>query len=163
MSVNKYLPHVLVFPEDDANRQIANGFFSYSNIKDHYHINRALGGWQDTIDHFANSEINNMNKYQERIAVLLIDFDNAPIGSSSCHYAYAQKKIPSNLNNRVFVIGVFSEPEKLRSSLGKSYEWIGEQLAEDCYNNSHSLWQNPLLSHNLPELQRMATAKQIIF
>jgi hypothetical protein len=27
MSVNKYLPHVLVLPEDDANRQMANGFF----------------------------------------------------------------------------------------------------------------------------------------
>jgi hypothetical protein len=24
--VNRYLPHVLVLPEDDANRQIANGF-----------------------------------------------------------------------------------------------------------------------------------------
>ena len=26
MSVNKYQPHVLVLPEDDANRQLANGF-----------------------------------------------------------------------------------------------------------------------------------------
>ncbi len=26
MSVNRALPHVLVLPEDDANRQIANGF-----------------------------------------------------------------------------------------------------------------------------------------
>ncbi len=26
MSVNKYKPHVLILPEDDADRQIANGF-----------------------------------------------------------------------------------------------------------------------------------------
>lgn len=26
MSVNRYQPHVLVLPEDDANRQLANGF-----------------------------------------------------------------------------------------------------------------------------------------
>jgi hypothetical protein len=26
MSVNRYQPHVLVLPEDDANRQMANGF-----------------------------------------------------------------------------------------------------------------------------------------
>jgi hypothetical protein len=26
MSVNKYQPHILVLPEDDANRQLANGF-----------------------------------------------------------------------------------------------------------------------------------------
>lgn len=27
MSVNKHLPHVFVLPEDDANRQLANGFY----------------------------------------------------------------------------------------------------------------------------------------
>ncbi len=26
MSVNKFLPHVLVLPEDDADSQLANGF-----------------------------------------------------------------------------------------------------------------------------------------
>jgi hypothetical protein len=26
MRINKYKPHILVLPEDDANRQIANGF-----------------------------------------------------------------------------------------------------------------------------------------
>ena len=34
MSVNKYLPHVLVLPEDDANRQLANGFLLDPNLLD---------------------------------------------------------------------------------------------------------------------------------
>jgi hypothetical protein len=34
MSVNKYEDHVLVLPEDDANRQIANGFILNSNVKE---------------------------------------------------------------------------------------------------------------------------------
>ena len=31
MSVNKYKPHVLLIPEDDANRQLANGFLRMGN------------------------------------------------------------------------------------------------------------------------------------
>jgi hypothetical protein len=29
MSANKYKPHVVVLPEDDANRQLANGFLTH--------------------------------------------------------------------------------------------------------------------------------------
>jgi len=32
MSVNKYAPHIVLLPEDDANRQIANGFLLGSNL-----------------------------------------------------------------------------------------------------------------------------------
>jgi len=31
MSPNQYQPHILVLPEDDANRQIANGFIQAPN------------------------------------------------------------------------------------------------------------------------------------
>ena len=33
MSVNVYKPHVLVLPEDDANREIANGFLLAPSLK----------------------------------------------------------------------------------------------------------------------------------
>ncbi len=32
MSVNKYLPHVYLIPEDDADRQIADGFTQYTRV-----------------------------------------------------------------------------------------------------------------------------------
>jgi hypothetical protein len=32
MSLNKHKPHLIVLPEDDANRQIANGFINSSNV-----------------------------------------------------------------------------------------------------------------------------------
>ena len=32
MSVNKYRPHVYVLSEDDANRQIANGFLLHPDL-----------------------------------------------------------------------------------------------------------------------------------
>ena len=47
MSVNKYLPHLLILPEDDANRELANGF-----VLNHAVNSRAVqilppaGGWK---------------------------------------------------------------------------------------------------------------------
>ena len=32
MKVNKEQPHLLVLPEDDANRQIVNGFINHLNV-----------------------------------------------------------------------------------------------------------------------------------
>jgi hypothetical protein len=34
MSINKHRAHILVLPEDDANRQIANGFVLDPNLND---------------------------------------------------------------------------------------------------------------------------------
>jgi hypothetical protein len=82
MSINKHLPHFLVLPEDDANRQIANGFIT-----------------------------------------------------------------------------------KLKKGVGKSFEDIGETLAEQCYNkNYNGLWIHALLRHNTNELNRMIlSVRRFIF
>ncbi|QEI40683.1 hypothetical protein BMF77_01255 [Dolichospermum sp. UHCC 0315A] len=37
MSINKNKPHLLILPEDDANRQIVNGFIQNLNVN-----NRAI-------------------------------------------------------------------------------------------------------------------------
>ena len=55
MSVNKYQPHVLVLPEDDANRQLANGF-----LLDQYLSTRKIqvleevGGWIQVLERFLS-------------------------------------------------------------------------------------------------------------
>jgi len=77
---------------------------------------------------------------------------------------FVKQKIPIDLQDRVFVIGVFSEPENLRSSLSKSFEEIGEALAEDCSKNTNDLWAHKLLQHNKDGLNRMsASIKQFLF
>ena len=58
MSVNKYLPHVLVLPEDDANRQLANGF-----LLDRALMTRSIqvlaeaGGWTAVLDRFKSDHV----------------------------------------------------------------------------------------------------------
>lgn len=59
--------------------------------------------------------------------ILLIDFDGDP-ERLTC----AQSYIPENLKKRVFIVGVWTEPEDLKAALG-SYENIGLSIAKDCH------------------------------
>ena len=81
--------------------------------------------------------------------VLLIDFDGQP-----GRLAEAKAVIPERLANRVFVLGVLTEPEALRTDLG-SYETIGKALARDCSENGNLTWGHPLLQHNMLEVNRL--------
>jgi hypothetical protein len=159
MSINKEKPHIIVIPEDDANRQIVNGFCQYVNVKTHnieYH--RIAGGWGRVIDKFEREEITKMESYPDRIVILVIDFD-----TQENRLDYVKEKIPPELENRVFVLGAWSEPEKLKNKLG-SYETIGEGLAKDCYEDTTEFWDNELLKHNKSELHRMRLiVRPIIF
>lgn len=72
MAVNKFKPHILVLPEDDANRQLANGFFQ--NIPStQIQVLPEAGGWLATCDNFRNNHISSMMNHSGRHMVLLID------------------------------------------------------------------------------------------
>ena len=62
-------------------------------------------------------------------------------------------KIPEDVKSRVFILGVLSEPEKLRKATGKKFEAIGIALAKDCAENKQEM--HDLLRHNEPELNRL--------
>ena len=94
-----------------------------------------------------------MRQLPQRMMVLLIDFDD-----DENRLSYVKRQIPDDLQARVFVLGVLSEPENLRRDIKKSYEEIGEALAKDCSDNTNELWRHNLLKHNQRELDRMASS-----
>ncbi|MCU0543136.1 MAG: hypothetical protein MUE44_13345 [Oscillatoriaceae cyanobacterium Prado104] len=150
--MNKYQPHVLVLPEDDANRQIANGFILNSSVNElAIQVLPIANGWEKVVDSFKKNHVSEMRKFTQRMIVLLMDFDE----DCEDRLSYVKEQIPDDLENRVFVIGVLSEPEKLRSDLRKNFEKIGETLANDCSDNTNQLWGHALLKHNKNELDRM--------
>lgn len=156
MSSNRYQPHLIVLPEDDANRQIANGFLNNLNLNSRaIQVLPEARGWQDVVEKFTNDYASTMRKLSQRMIVLLIDFDE-----DENRLGYIKQQIPSDLTDRVCVLGVLSEPERLRSSMGhrQSFEGIGEALANDCSDNTDELWKQELLKHNKPELERMVIA-----
>lgn len=151
MSVNKYKSHVFVLPEDDANHQIAHGFQLHESVDQRViQVLPCPGGWTKVRDEFSKTHVAEMDRNARRNMVLLVDFDQ-----DSGRLDDMKSVIPSRLAERVFVVGVWSQPEELRCSQGIGLEDIGVKLAEECREGSKSVWNHPLLQHNSQEVDRM--------
>ena len=152
MSVNKYQPHVFVLPEDDANRQLANGFLKKldRSAPTKVQVLPEAGGWSEVLNRFQSDHIADMDRYPNRFMVLLIDFDG-----NDMRLAHVRNRIPEQLADRVFVLGAWSEPEKLKSAGLGSYEEIGSAMAQDCRDDTEKIWGHVLLRHNEDELSRL--------
>jgi hypothetical protein len=118
-----------------------------------------VGGWGKVLDCFASDHVDKMRRYPQRYMVLLIDFDK-----QENRFDLANQVIPDDLKDRVFVLGVWDEPEALqRAGLG-SPETIGKALAKDCRENTVTTWGHSLLQHNEDELNRLRTlVRPILF
>jgi hypothetical protein len=152
MSVNVYLPHVLILPEDEADLEIANGFhqqIDWDRQRQMQVLNEA-GGWMVALELFQAEHIHYLQKYPTRFMVLLIDFD-----AKEGRWGYAQTYIPEHLKDRVFVIGSQKEPEDLKRAKLGSLEKIGAELAEDCRGGTDTTWGHEMLKHNADELARL--------
>lgn len=150
MVANRFLDHVLVLPEDDANRQIANGF-QLELFNRQVQVLPEAGGWGRVRDDFAEDHVDLMRRYTGRFMILLVDCD----GNPEQRFRAMQEMIPHDLTNRVFVLGTYSEPEALkRAGLG-TFEDIGRGLANDCRNGTQELWGHGLLKHNQTEIARL--------
>jgi len=156
--INRYNPHLIILPEDDHNRQIANGFKEDLNVD--FRVIQTLPiacGWRKVLEEFQKNHISNMRQFPQMNMLLLIDFDD----DQEDRFSYAQEYIPEDLRNRVFILGVKIEPRDLKKDVLKnfnhikSFKNIGEALAKDCAENKNELWGHDLLIHNKPELERM--------
>ena len=152
MSVNAYEPHVFVLPEDDANRQLADGFhlevdwFRQKQMQ----VLRVARGWRRVLELFKSEHAAEMDRNPNRFMVLLIDLDR-----KHDRLDVVKAEIPTGLADRVFVLGAWHEPEDLRKAKLGSYEAIGSALAKDCREETDSTWGHPLLQHNASELDRL--------
>ena len=154
MSVNRARPHVLVLPEDDANRQIAVGFEFELDwpVQRQFQILNPPGGWAKVLETFESDHVTAMDRNPRRFLILLIDLDG-----NIDRLAFAKGKIPQRLADRVFVLGARSKPEQLRSAGLGSYEEIGTRMARDCREQDEATWSHELLNHNAEELSRLRT------
>jgi hypothetical protein len=150
MSVNRYLPHVFVLPEDDANRQLANGFHLQVDPtrQRQMQVLPAAGGWNEVLERFKSNHVIGMNRYSDRFMVLLIDFDGHQERLTT-----AKAEIPEGLAERVFILGALTKPEALRQASLGSYEQIGLAMAKDCREGTETVWGHELLRHNAREIE----------
>jgi len=152
MSVNKNLPHILVLPEDKADSQLANGFHLEIDLtrQRQMQVLPVAGGWIEVLERFKVDHVIEMERYPKRFMVLLIDFDGREDRLDK-----AKEVVPNDLKERVFVLGVRSEPEGLRKAGLGSPETVGKALAKECREETDATWGHDLLRHNASELDRL--------
>lgn len=154
MSVNKYQEHIFVIPEDDADRQIVNGFVLHDRVDvRRIQVVDVARGWNNVLTTFQEEYIPHLRRYPHGHVVLLIDFD----GQAEARMATFREAIPDDLQGRVFVVGSLDDPETLKAALNLELEHIGRSLAEHCALGDGGLWDHEQLRHNADERQRLAT------
>lgn len=157
---NRFRPHVLVLPEDDADRQLANGFLLHLDLAPRaIQVLAEAGGWHEVVERFLRDHVRDMERYTNCFMILLIDFDD-----SEERLEAVKAKIPQNLANRVFFLGSLSDPEALKREFADTYENIGLRLAQDCREGTSNTWGHRLLQNNAGELGRLrASVYSILF
>lgn len=166
MSANKALPHLLVLPEDDANRDLAKAFLDAIGHSRQVQVigyprgKRGLG-WDKTINELIGEYAPRMRRHPHAYALLLIDFDGDPERSKFVRERLQQQRC-GDVAERVFVLGSLNDPEDLlnklkRDSLGlidsekiSNKQDIGKKLAVDCRDGSEGLWSTNSFVTTLP-------------
>lgn len=150
--MNKYENHVYLIPEDDADRQIANGFVDHPQIRDaRIKVMSPAGGWRGVLQTFQAEYVRLLRDYPKGHVVMLIDYD----GRFEARRAEFEQATPEGIRARVFVVGSKTEPERLKNELGKHYEEIGFSLAAECAAGVAELWSHDHLRHNDADRLRM--------
>ena len=110
---------------------------------------KPAGGWAELLKSFESDHVVEMQRWPTRFMVLLIDLDG-----KLARLEKAKADIPKDIAERVFILGVLTEPEDLKAQLG-TYETIGRSMADDCLNETNVTWDHELLKHNAAELDRL--------
>lgn len=148
MAPNRYKPYLQIFVEDEANRDIVRGFLDFlekRGVNPQYHIEDVCGGRDKVFQSFRDA-LGPFQKYQQRIAVLLVDFDGQPHQREDSY----QELVPEELQSRVLLLGCRNHPERLEK---RSYQY-GEELAQECLDGTwREGWFDPEWSDNRERVQ----------
>ena len=159
---NKYADHLLVLPEDDANRRLVNGFLM--NVGVMYRRIAVLPearGWENVMAALQDRAfINGLIAYPKRHLLLSIDFDGK-VEARLTGYADAVAALPAAIRDRIYLLGSLETPERIRAACGLQFEDIGKRLASECPPPpAGSLWSHAHMQQNAPELSRLVAQVQ---
>jgi hypothetical protein len=150
--INHYLPHLQILPEDDANREIANGFLVHHSIKNTAaQVLRSARGWHRMLDTFEANHSRGLTRFPERRIVMLMDFDD----DVEARQDLFKSRIDDAIASRVFLIGARNEPEDVKRALNVNFDELGRMLAQACCDESAAPWNHAMLAHNASELERL--------
>jgi hypothetical protein len=155
--INREQAHLHVLPEDDADRQLANGFKTHPAVdQNRIQVLPPAKGWLRVLEAVKKNHEGQLRSFPDRRLVLLIDFDGDADGRLK---SARTDHIPQDLQERVFILGAHGDPEDVKRTLKIGpLEKIGWALAQDCYSGTPEYWSHPKLAHNASELERLNRA-----
>ena len=155
---NKYIEHLWVLPEDDANRQLVNGMEQNLDLDTRrIDVLTPAGGWSNVLAVLTDrSMIHQLESNSKRHLLLLIDFDNH-IGQRIQLYQAHKALLQPAVADRVYLLGSMETPERLKAACQwQRLERLGLKLSGDCAPApATNLWQHGHLQHNASELARL--------
>jgi hypothetical protein len=158
MAVNYRRAHLVVLSEDDATRSLAVGFSDRASGP--IEIRKPAGGWPNVLEQFKQVYVGHLNRYADAHVLMLIDFDR----KFPTRLAYFQEQIPTNLADRVYILGAEDEAETLKREERLHLGPLGAQLADECRHQKHVHWLCPQLVQNQPEIARLnAAVRRFLF
>lgn len=148
MSVNREKWHLLIKPEDDANREIAIGFLNALDYaqQSKIQVDRPAGGYLKALEFIQTAQL---ERFPLRRVLILIDFDNSVELRKHLVERFA------SVSDRVFVLGSRPEAEDMRRELSCHLEECGETVAKACLARKCEVWQLESLKHNANVLARL--------
>lgn len=153
MSVNRARPHLFIVPEDDACREVVNGFHLALGAPRQIQVESVAGGWIPVRDRVLWEHLPRLEGNPHRHVLMVVDFDGR-----AERYDDMIREIPEHLRDRVFVMGSWNDPEQLSTALKAHGEAIGRSLGEACREGQPGDWSHELLRHNASERARMDAA-----
>jgi chromosomal replication initiation ATPase DnaA len=96
-------------------------------------------------DYFPVLERNHLSQ-----VLILIDCDHEPE-----RIVNALDGVPQHLKDRVFMLGALGEPETLKAAMKTTFEGLGVQIANECFEEEPNVWKHPELAHNRDEVARL--------
>lgn len=153
MSVNRYSAHMAIVPEDDAYRQIVNGFIRGfpDDVQRRLQPYPPAGGWAKAL---ARIDPQELSKFPGRLLVILIDFDS-DIEERGRKIEEARARAGA-AGDRVFVIGANPEAEDLAREMHMTLARCGRQCADDCGVRRHGLLRLQAFRHNAGVFETLA-------
>lgn len=148
-----YSRQLKILFEDSPYRDILNGVALSSNVNENaLDFFKPCGGWLKVFEQLEK-ELKFLDKFKDRHLLILIDFDE----KFESRYDKFLKSIPSQYQNRVFILGVDNKESEALKSLFKmpNFEKIGKKLIKDCPDSDLSNWKNKHLQCNEFEIKRM--------
>jgi hypothetical protein len=109
----------------------------------------AAAGWEKLVDLFLSDHVGEMDRWHQRLMILLIDCDG-----HADRLDDVRTQISAHLTDRVFVLGTFTQPEDLTPELG-SLDAVVAAIPNDCRERTNTVWNHDLLRHNVGQVQRM--------